>query len=557
MRTSLHWIPVLLIILMISVPVVQADPGESGMAVRRVPGSSVEEAGSTHDLLSAGSWYTRTIGSYTIVLFNRTGAVVWTPPAGVTRVDYLVVGGGGEGGTGGYSVPEYYPGGGGGGGGVLNGTGFPVSGAQTVIVGAGGSGTSGPVPSGADGGSSVFGTSAHNITALGGGGGAGWGTAGRAGGSGGGGSGSGSPGGSGTAGQGYAGSAGNYTLPGNPAGGGGGAGAPGAGVYSSASGGQGGDGRAADITGTAVYYGSGGGGGIASADPFGAGGTGCGGDGSRGDAKAAKCQSTGAGGGGAGGGSQTHGAGGSGIVVIRYLTPKAPVAGFTGAPVKGLAPLTVRFTDLSKNTPTSWRWNFGDGNATNATAKNPVHTFHAPGTYRVTLNATNAVGSNRTTKNDFITVSPFERPLTDFTGIPLAGAAPLTVWFTDTSKNFPVSWRWNFGDGNTINATVKNPVHTFQSPGTYRITLNATNAAGSNRTAKTGYIRVSAPVGPAADFTGTPQGGAAPLTVRFTDSSENFPASWEWDFGDGDYHERHTCRTRCIPMLHPVSTQSR
>lgn len=38
---------------------------------------------------------------------------------------------------------------------------------------------------------------------------------------------------------------------------------------------------------------------------------------------------------------------------------------------------------------------------------------------------------------------------------------------------------------------------------------------------------------PAADFTGTPLTGTAPLTVTFTDTSVNTPTSWLWDFGDG------------------------
>ena len=38
---------------------------------------------------------------------------------------------------------------------------------------------------------------------------------------------------------------------------------------------------------------------------------------------------------------------------------------------------------------------------------------------------------------------------------------------------------------------------------------------------------------PEASFTAAPSEGSAPLTVQFTDTSENSPESWAWDFGDG------------------------
>ena len=69
--------------------------------------------------------------SYTAVQVF-TGSQTWTPPSGVTQVDYLVVAGGGGG--------ALDRAGGGGAGGYLSGTGFPVNFGQAypVTVGAGG-----------------------------------------------------------------------------------------------------------------------------------------------------------------------------------------------------------------------------------------------------------------------------------------------------------------------------------------------------------------------------------------------------------------------------------
>ncbi|WP_394697838.1 choice-of-anchor L domain-containing protein [uncultured Methanomethylovorans sp.] len=80
----------------------------------------------------------------------------------------------------------------------------------------------------------------------------------------------------------------------------------------------------------------------------------------------------------------------------------SPVANLTANVTSGTAPLTVNFTDLSTNTPTSWLWDFGDGNISND--QNPTHTYTSGGTYTVSLNATSAAGSNTSIQANYITV---------------------------------------------------------------------------------------------------------------------------------------------------------
>jgi FOG: PKD repeat len=82
-------------------------------------------------------------------------------------------------------------------------------------------------------------------------------------------------------------------------------------------------------------------------------------------------------------------------------------------------------------------------------------------------------------------------PVANFTATPLSGTAPLTVQFNDTSTGSPTSWSWSFGDGGT--SIGQNPSHTYSTAGTYTVNLTATNAGGSNTTAKAGYIVVTEP----------------------------------------------------------------
>jgi PGF-pre-PGF domain-containing protein len=213
------------------------------------------------------------------------------------------------------------------------------------------------------------------------------------------------------------------------------------------------------------------------------------------------------------------------------VTEPAPVAGFTGTPLTGTNPLTVMFTDTSTNSPTIWNWTFGDGSVVNATVRNPVHTYSTAGVYTVNLIAGNVGGSNTTSLSNYIAVTE-PAPVAGFTGTPRTGINPLTVVFTDTSTNSPTIWNWTFGDGSVVNATVRNPVHTYSTAGVYTVNLTAGNVGGSNTTSLSNYITVTEPA-PVAGFTGTPRTGTNPLTVVFTDTSTNSPTIWNWTFGDG------------------------
>ena len=273
-----------------------------------------------------------TDGTYWYHTFTGSGS--FTPLQALT-VDYLVVAGGGAGGREDYGSGI---GGGGGAGGLRCTVGATGGGGSLesplvltantlypVLVGAGGAfDTAGG--RGANGGNSMFGS----IVAIGGGGGGGgegggWVYKGQNGGSGGGGEGNDTSrtfgggtsgtGGSGTANQGFA---GGNSIGGTGGGSGGGGGAGEAGNTNG--GATGGDGVATSISGSSVTYAGGGGGALyTTASAGGAGGGGTGGYYSN---SAATDGTVNLGGGGGGGVNSTghtrSGAGGSGIVIVRY-----------------------------------------------------------------------------------------------------------------------------------------------------------------------------------------------------------------------------------------------
>lgn len=220
--------------------------------------------------------------------------------------------------------------------------------------------------------------------------------------------------------------------------------------------------------------------------------------------------------------------------ITKEITIHPPVvAGFTANVTEGEAPLTVQFTEQSTGFATAWRWNFGDN--TSSTERNPIHTFSAEGTYDVTLYAertTDPHSADEKTIDIYIRVGP---PVTtDFTANQTIGAAPLSVRFTDASTSDApiVRWSWDFESDGTIDSNEQNPVHIYENPGTYNVTLTAGNAYRQSSVTKTNLVTVVPAVVASfsANSTAVPVNG----TVAFTDDSTGSPTAWSWSFGDGN-----------------------
>jgi len=208
---------------------------------------------------------------------------------------------------------------------------------------------------------------------------------------------------------------------------------------------------------------------------------------------------------------------------INVLQDILPVANFSSNVTEGYAPLTVQFIDISENA-TEINWDFDDGNTSNE--QDPVHIYSKAGAYDVNLIATNENGTS--SKLAKINVLQPILPVANFSSNTTEGYAPLTVQFTDLSEN-ATRWRWDFEDEDT--SSEQSPIHTYLLAGNYTVNLEVTNENGTN--SKFAKINVLQPVLPTANFSSNVTEGYAPLTVQFTDFSENV-TEWSWDFGDGN-----------------------
>ncbi|MEZ4940770.1 MAG: PKD domain-containing protein [Saprospiraceae bacterium] len=204
---------------------------------------------------------------------------------------------------------------------------------------------------------------------------------------------------------------------------------------------------------------------------------------------------------------------------VNLIAP--PAAGFTADVTSGCGPLTVNFTNTTTGNADSYNWSFPGGSPSSSTEQNPTVVYNNPGTYTVSLTATNAGGSNTATQTNFVTVN----------GVPAAGFTTAinldTVQFNNGSSGGATAFNWNFGDGET--STQQNPVHIYGEDGVYIVTLIATNACGADTITQS--VTIVTP--PTANFSATPTSGCGPLTVSFANTSSDNAATFSWSFPGG------------------------
>ncbi len=89
------------------------------------------------------------------------------------------------------------------------------------------------------------------------------------------------------------------------------------------------------------------------------------------------------------------------------IEPAPPITEFSSSQQESCSG-EIQFTDMTENFPNSWSWDFGDGNT--STEQNPLHVYTQDGTYTVTLETANDLGTDSETKTSYVTVAILEAP---------------------------------------------------------------------------------------------------------------------------------------------------
>jgi len=211
---------------------------------------------------------------------------------------------------------------------------------------------------------------------------------------------------------------------------------------------------------------------------------------------------------------------------ITNLPNYTPDANFTNS--SACSGVNTIFNDMSSitgGTITAWSWNFGDGNA--STLQNPITSYTNTGVYTVTLLVTSNSGCPDTSvKSINVNVSPISS-FTYSTNCSISSATFIDN--SSISSGSITSWLWRFGDSDS--SALQNPVHSYQTSGTYPVTLFATSDSGCTST----IINNVTLTIPDANF--GVQNACAGSIVNFSDSSTSSAGTinyWKWYFGDGN-----------------------
>lgn len=208
-----------------------------------------------------------------------------------------------------------------------------------------------------------------------------------------------------------------------------------------------------------------------------------------------------------------------------------PVSEFTSNITEGCKGIEISFEDQSTNA-TSWAWTFTNGTPSTSSEQNPKVIFNTIGNHNVKLVVTNSFGSHTEEKTNFIQISECGSPVADFTVDKTSGCVEMVVNFEDKSNNV-TGWNWTFDGGTPATSTIKNPSVTYNNPGKFKVTLEASNDNGADITFKNDFITVAACAAPETDFAVNKNQDCEGTTLQFTDQSKNNPTQWEWTIPGG------------------------
>jgi len=215
------------------------------------------------------------------------------------------------------------------------------------------------------------------------------------------------------------------------------------------------------------------------------------------------------------------------VTAIVYNLTAANVQTIGTSPICPGQNSTIYVQTTGTTGPLTYQWNNNLGTEPGAF----LVTLSQPTTYIVTVS--NSCGLSVT---DSVTVLFNPQPTLSLTSDTNSLCVPGTMPFFDNSLtgnlNDPITmWDWNFGDGTS--STVEDPVHSYNNPGIYMVTLTVSTTGGcTSNNLSTPLIITAYPI-PTAAFSENSTNLNLPFDELILNNQSIGANTYNWNFGDG------------------------
>jgi PKD repeat protein len=186
------------------------------------------------------------------------------------------------------------------------------------------------------------------------------------------------------------------------------------------------------------------------------------------------------------------------------------------------------YAQSSSNYPTTYAWDFGDGNT--STAATPTHTYAQAGTYNVCVTATDSSGCV-STECQTVYVFNYSNCFISFTSTP--DSSNYTYTFAVDSASAGTYYVWDFGDGFIDTVSGANATYTYQYDGWYYVCLYAFDPVSGCATTYCELITVGY-VNPCQAYIQYYNVPGSSTFDFYTYETGVAPFTYSWDFGDGN-----------------------
>lgn len=218
-----------------------------------------------------------------------------------------------------------------------------------------------------------------------------------------------------------------------------------------------------------------------------------------------------------------------------------PTAKLAITPKTGTAPLKVDLDGEGSSDPdgeiVKCEWQASNGK--NISGCQAQMTFDKAGEYEITLTVTDNDGQINTAVDTVIVKQPSQKPIANFNANPKTGMVPLTVDLDGNGSSDPdgeiKECEWQVSGQPLIYGC--NTQITFDTAGTYNITLTVTDNDGLTDTAIETVIVQKSKQAPIAKMSVNPISGQVPLTVEVNGTASYDPdgtvTNYEWTVSNG------------------------